>query len=177
MCSCASLLKPVSFTWIKAAAGITMGPEDKNHVGCKHPPDYHGRAFPVILHSGKGRSLLLSRFSKQLCPAHSSSTWDVWAGGDGLSRSASLSALEERTFTDRLQEKTVNTDQINLELRKYSRWNRNTGSRQQTFETTGWVCVIAPGRPCAQEGRRARQRNLDFSGRLVFIEKPSTATF
>lgn len=33
------------------------GPEDKYHVGCKHPPDYRGRAFPVILQSGKRRSL------------------------------------------------------------------------------------------------------------------------
>lgn len=110
--SCASLVELVCFTWIKAAAGIktTMGPDDENHVACTHPPDYHERVFPVILHSGRRRSLLLSRFSQRLCPAHSSNTWDVWVGVDGLSRSASQSALEERTFTDRLQEKILNTD-------------------------------------------------------------------
>lgn len=108
------------------------GPEDKYHVGCKHPPDYRGRAFPVILQSGKRRSLPLSRFSQRLRPAPSSSTWDVWAGVDGLSRSASLSAVEERTFTGRLQEKTQNADEIDIELRNCSRRRRNSVYRQRT---------------------------------------------
>lgn len=108
------------------------GPEDKYHVGSKHPPDYRGRAFPVILQSGKRRSLPLSRFSQRLRPAPSSSTWDVWAGVDGLSRSASLSAVEERTFTGRLPEKTHNADEIDIALRNCSRQRRNSVSRQRT---------------------------------------------
>lgn len=68
-------------TWLKAAAGITMGPKDKNHVGRKHPPDYHGRVFPLILH--RREEFASVTFLEALCPAHSSSTWDVWAGVDG----------------------------------------------------------------------------------------------
>lgn len=108
------------------------GPGDKYHVGSKHPPDYRGRAFPVILQSGKRRSLPLSRFSQRLRPAPSSSTWDVWAGVDGLSCSASLSAVEERTFTGRLQEKTQNADEIDIEMRNCTRRRRISVCRQRT---------------------------------------------
>lgn len=116
------------FKVIKAAAGITttMALRTRTTWAPNILQTTAEERFQLFC-TGKRRSLPLSRFSQRLRPAPSSSTWDVWAGV-----SASLSAVEERTFTGRQQEKTQYADEIDIELRNCLRRRRNSVYRQRT---------------------------------------------
>lgn len=81
-----------------------VGPEDKYHVGYKHPIDYHGAVFPVTL---KKEELCFVTFlaASSRCSAHSSSTWDIWADVDAHQRFSSKFVEGERVEIVRLQKR------------------------------------------------------------------------
>lgn len=68
----------------------------------KHFQHYHGRSFPVIMRCGERWSSALSRFVRRLCPAHSFSTWDGWAGRRGAQPLRLQGVVEERIPVGRL---------------------------------------------------------------------------
>lgn len=164
----------VSLIQIKRAFGTPNSrgaPEDEHHVCCKHPSRLPRKSVSSYFAVGKGRSLLAVTFL--LCalpspPAHGM----FWAGVDGLQPLRLPTAPWEKGPShagcgEKTPKKTHGSELTSgIEL--------NPQAEAGTVDPD-WRGSESPGLRLESGG--ARQGNLDFSGRLVFMQKPQPRFF
>ena len=172
MYSCASLVKRV---WIKAVAEMAtpVGREDNKPRGSQPSFRLPRKSFSSNFARWKREESASVTFLAEVLPC----PLQQHMGRLGGCRRTEPLRLPERPGRKDLHRRTAGKDTKLTQTWEIIYPETEILDRDsEPFRLPVWGCIIAPPKSCALEGLRARQRNLDFSGRLVFMQKPSTAT-